>query len=319
MRLKFQDRFSTSLPVSFALRLTLALGTVFFLVRTEGQILHAGIEIEVYDSDEYEEEDWPLHDKQPEPAKNSKSNSNVVPFEPGPYEESARKSLGTNQFPWYDSATDELRPLESTSNPKDIKGRDSQYVAVQKDPKNDYTTPTSTTSSGSWDFWEVLNGFGWLLLVLILGALIAAAIYLIRTIRPAGSETFTAIKTETKKKEEPIERVDQLPTGIEKKGDWLTTVRDLASKGEYNLAIVYLYSYVLLQLDKKSFIQLTIGKTNRQYLREVSRRADLRSTFELIMIAFEDCFFGGRRTTRDRFDECMSRLPDFQKRLEVDA
>ncbi|MFZ5831050.1 MAG: DUF4129 domain-containing protein [Planctomycetota bacterium] len=93
--------------------------------------------------------------------------------------------------------------------------------------------------------------------------------------------------------------------------DLLGEVRRAYAAGDYSRAIVYLFSYQLLQLDRHHRIHLARGKTNRQYLRELAV-GDLRQILERTMLAFEDVFFGRRSLPRARFEECWSRMDQFQ-------
>ncbi len=76
--------------------------------------------------------------------------------------------------------------------------------------------------------------------------------------------------------------------------DLLAEARRHYQAGNYGAAIVYLFSFQLVQLDKRQIIRLAKGKTNRQYLREVGPRAALLRLVEQTMVAFEDVFFGNR-------------------------
>ena len=87
-------------------------------------------------------------------------------------------------------------------------------------------------------------------------------------------------------------------------------------EGNYREAIVYLYSYLLVQLDRRQVIRLTKGKTNRQYLREVRQRPELVPIFEPTMIAFEDVFFGDHPLSRGEFEKCWDRLDEFHRLLD---
>ena len=58
--------------------------------------------------------------------------------------------------------------------------------------------------------------------------------------------------------------------------DLLAEARRHYQAGNYGAAIVYLFSFQLVQLDRRQIIQLAKGKTNRQYLREVGPRDPLR-------------------------------------------
>jgi hypothetical protein len=84
-------------------------------------------------------------------------------------------------------------------------------------------------------------------------------------------------------------------------------------QGAYSEAIIYLFSYELMQLDKFAFIELAQGKTNRQYLRETGQAQPLKKLFESTMVAFEDVFFGRRPLDRGGFEACWNQLPEFEK------
>ena len=69
------------------------------------------------------------------------------------------------------------------------------------------------------------------------------------------------------------DRVEALPFHVRAaSGDFLAEARRLYDAGHYSEAIVYLFSYQLVQLDKHHVIRLAKGKTNRQYVRETRQR-----------------------------------------------
>jgi hypothetical protein len=68
-----------------------------------------------------------------------------------------------------------------------------------------------------------------------------------------------------------------------------------------------------VELDRGQAIRLAKGKTNRQYLRELTPKPDLKGLVEQSMLAFEDVFFGGRALDRSRFEDCWRRLPEFDR------
>jgi hypothetical protein len=114
-----------------------------------------------------------------------------------------------------------------------------------------------------------------------------------------------------------VDRVEALPFHLRKPtGDFLSEARRLYEAGNYSEAVIYLYSHLLVQLDRHHVIRLTKGKTNRQYLREVRSRTLLREILDRTMVAFEDVFFGHHALTRERFEECWRRLDEFHGELE---
>lgn len=221
--------------------------------------------------------------------------------------ESARESLGgAADFPWYDKQADDLRRIDVKA-PADLKNRKSKWEAA----------PAPTWSMPDWlaTMFEVL---GWTLVV----AAIATVIYLLvraflfaeqksAQVSSSGEGTPTA---------GDVARVESLPFQLKRpQSDLLAEARRLYEAGNFSDAIIYYYSYLLVELDKHQFIRLAKGKTNRQYLREVRRRNELWDLLQRTMISFEDVFFGHHALARSQFEACWSGLDMFQRHLEQAA
>jgi hypothetical protein len=109
------------------------------------------------------------------------------------------------------------------------------------------------------------------------------------------------------------ERLEELPVQLDPAfKNLLDRVRECYDNGDYNQAIIYLFSYKLIQLDKKHLIRLTRGKTNHQYLREVTGHNQLQDTLRLTVRAFEDVFFGNHDLTKSRFQQCWDNVDIFR-------
>jgi hypothetical protein len=78
--------------------------------------------------------------------------------------------------------------------------------------------------------------------------------------------------------------------------------RRLAGIGNYSLAIVYLYSHMLVRLTEARRIQLAKGKTNRQYLRELRSDPELWKFFSRAIVQFEQSYFGNHPPSPALFD-----------------
>jgi hypothetical protein len=116
------------------------------------------------------------------------------------------------------------------------------------------------------------------------------------------------------------DRVDALPFQVRRpQGDLLEEARRHYASGNYDEAIIYFYSFLLVELDKGQLIRLARGKTNRQYLREIRRQPLLFELLETTMIAFEDVFFGRHSLGRDRFESCFHRLGEFESQIQEAA
>jgi hypothetical protein len=105
---------------------------------------------------------------------------------------------------------------------------------------------------------------------------------------------------------------EQLPRN---ERDLLARVRQLHAAGDYSRAMLYLFTYQLLQLDRHHLVHLSRGKTNRQYLGELRQRPPLDRMLERSVVAFEDVFFGHKQLSRARLDDCLNELPHFEQLL----
>ena len=110
-----------------------------------------------------------------------------------------------------------------------------------------------------------------------------------------------------------VDHVEALPFMRQRSlDDLLGQARQHYLAANYDEAIIYLFSYQLVELDRRNLIRLAVGKTNRQYLRELRGRGTLAGLVEHTMVAFEDVYFGGHRLTRQRFESAWDRLPEFE-------
>ena len=105
-------------------------------------------------------------------------------------------------------------------------------------------------------------------------------------------------------------RADELP-----EDGWLTLARDLLERGEPRLALRALFLATLARLDGIQLIRIARFKSNRDYLRELERRArtepDLRIAFLENMRLFESVWYGAHEPTPDR----LHRFTENQDRI----
>jgi hypothetical protein len=114
-----------------------------------------------------------------------------------------------------------------------------------------------------------------------------------------------------------VDRLEQLPFAVKRpQSDLLAEARRHYEAGNFAEAIVYLFSYQLVELDKHHVIRLAKGKTNRQYLGESRKQPTIVPVLEDTMIAFEDVFFGHHQIDRARFEACWNRLTEFQRGVQ---
>ncbi len=199
-----------------------------------------------------------------------------------------REALTDGEYPWYDSQTDSLQPVE---------------ITIEED------SPRRV----NWNLGPLIEILAWSLL----GVLLAAAVVLLIMFAINQQRAPKVQRTTTDQVLAP-DQVEALTFLAERpRGDLLGQARRHYEAGNYSEAIIYLFSYELLALDKFSLIRLAKGKTNRQYLREVSRNAPVRSPLERTLLAFESVFFGSRSLDRAGFEACWNELPLFEQELRA--
>jgi hypothetical protein len=221
--------------------------------------------------------------------------------------ESGRRALADRgSYPWYDAPQDTVRRLDVTPPKPSAAHRNSTWESQ----------PAAASAGDFWRiFWEVVRWLVWALLLLLLVGLV---ILLLRTFlnyeaRQAAAPDLTAGELVR----DQADLIENLPFPVPKtQTDFLSEARRLYEAGRYAEAVVYLFSYQLLELDKHQVIRLARGKTNRQYLREAQTRADPGDAFQRTLVAFEDVFFGHHELDRAGFEACWSRLDDFHQRIQ---
>jgi len=218
----------------------------------------------------------------------------------GPVADAGREAL--EAFPWYDAQKGELRRLDVES-PGDLKNRDSKWL---------FTPPNLTMPN--W-LLLLLKIAGWTVLVLLITTV---AYFLAKAFMNLEGEFAAAGgKGEDLPLSGDVDRVDALPFQLKRpRDDLLAEAQRLYDEGHYAEAMIYLYSYQLVRLDKSHVIRLTRGKTNRQYLREIRRRSNLFELMQRSMVTFEDVFFGDYPLDRSGFESCWTQLDEFHHQLD---
>lgn len=208
--------------------------------------------------------------------------------------EAGRDALSQwGRYPWYDANTDGLRPVEIVE-PWDLSQLFS-WLNFNWGPGN---------FSGNWIQWSF-----WALILVVLGVL---TWFLVRAFLKRDKSRETLLETAGESPEEQRRRIEALPEPVRQRTRLLEAAESCYREGNFNEAIIYLFSYQLVFLDKNYLIHLARGKTNRQYLRELGAREVLKRILADTTVAFEDVFFGGYSIQRERFETCWNRLGQFE-------
>ena len=196
-----------------------------------------------------------------------------------------RRSLEKQgKLPWYDADSDLVRRIDLEQQPR---RNHSSHISLL----GRLLRPVA---------WGVLAAFFIVIVVLLVRYLFDKDLW----------KSATVQDFEEKNVHQPI--VEKLPVTMDSPTtDFLAEASRLYQAGSYGNAIVYLFCYQLVALDRGHLIRLARGKTNRQYLHEIRSSRPLYDLVERTMVAFEDAFFGQHAIDRRRFESCWNRLSEF--------
>lgn len=211
---------------------------------------------------------------------------------------------------WFDSETDSYRP------PKVTPFRDN---SIRHDGWN---STQNRKWNWDWEWPDWLSGanvdwsssfFAYALYAFLIAAAIVVISLLVWFLLRESFPTLSGRRRESAGGEIVIDsaRIEDLPFEARPDmGDPLAVARELFSRGELDAALVYLYGYMLLALDRRRHIYLQKGKTNRMYLREIGM-ASLRQTVRPVQLAFEDSFFGKHPIKAEQFQAHWQAIEQF--------
>lgn len=165
---------------------------------------------------------------------------------------------------------------------------------------------TTNTNSTSWaDFWWVISRiFSFLLWTTLAIVALWCFVWLLKNQELAV--WFNRRKKTTRNTEDILAqqaKYSDLPVEIEKGMLGLRAqAAEYRDQGDYSRAIVFLFSYLLVELDQAQLIALAKGKTNYRYLRELNPHRHLQSRLRDVVSLFEAAYFGRRTLTKEQFD-----------------
>ncbi|MEM9412799.1 MAG: hypothetical protein AAGA30_16930 [Planctomycetota bacterium] len=219
-------------------------------------------------------------------------------------------------FNWYDAKTESLVdiPRRPVYQAKTLDRGDIARAAAQKNTNNTPAAPTAT--SNAWT--TALSTTAWIIIGLIFLTIVGLLIWFFLKMEQSSTRSSdSSIDEEI----DVVDRIRNLPFQLEEnqKGDFQQLALNAAKRSDYGRAIVLLFTHALLFLDRQQLIQLKKGKTNRQYLNEIGDHPEITKYFKMLMIPFEDTFFGAHKIDERVFETCLGGLETFQENVKVAA
>jgi hypothetical protein len=224
--------------------------------------------------------------------------------------EVGQKALSTKKYPWYDAETDEVKRVDLGERPS---ARSSNRNNI---PLKPVRKPRTNSSNWNWNlggsFLGGLSPVAWGLIALVIVVLALALIWAFLRMEPNVQAEDDQAPRRTM-----AESIKQLPFELDVgTGDFRQLAENSYRSGDYQRAMIFLFSHVLVQLDQKGHIRQRKGKTNRQYLSELRAQRPLANYYQRVMVPFEATFFGDHDLGKQEFENCWNQLGEFQAGLD---
>ncbi|MGB0581363.1 MAG: DUF4129 domain-containing protein, partial [Limisphaerales bacterium] len=159
------------------------------------------------------------------------------------------------------------------------------------------------SSSEGWDWGGIVDKALWVLAFAVAIAFIFLGVRLWKQ-RPVSIAMAEPVAPDLTAEDVTA---DELP-----EDDWLNLAHDLLNKGDSRLALRALYLACLAHLGERELVTISRAKSNREYQRELKRRArlleELRSAFTENVQSFERVWYGVHEVTRAMFDHFEQNL-----------
>lgn len=192
-------------------------------------------------------------------------------------------------------------------------GREQADALVQSSGSNwKWEWPEWITSFFTWfgDFFSLWGMSGWVVVLVLLGIVFLVIIFVILARTDwgrnavAGKQSSVRKRKAVAKEELPFE-LEAMNLNMDRLLQHATTAK---KQGDYRRALMFLYSYLLVELDAHQLIRLSRGKTNRDYGRELHGIPVVYGCFLATMEAFERVFFGRVELESAQVEELFSQV-----------
>ncbi|MCJ8330471.1 MAG: hypothetical protein HRT89_14675 [Lentisphaeria bacterium] len=240
------------------------------------------------------------------------------------FDDAIDKTMSETEFSWrmpkeLTIPDENLKPLErfvETIN-KAVKGFVSSIGDLLESIVNWISSlfpKTAPTTTGSWfkniNFQAILMIVFYIVLFLLLGFLVFVLLKIINKYKKSPKETKAHDFVHT----ERPDLMDEAVTADELADDqWMIMADEKMNDGEYLLALRAMYLSLLSGLGERGFIRIRKFKSNKDYCKEIDRRARsvprLMEIFSENVLVFEESWYG--LYTVDK-----SILLDFRKNIE---
>lgn len=206
---------------------------------------------------------------------------------------------------WKKAATKEKTPWRSESGGAAFLPPRPEQAPVSLAPKSEPRSLEGLRTVAEVLFWTLVGA--------AVLAFVAATIWALRqgALGGVGKDKAKKARQDRERRLEAIapearERVDDLGTAAE----------NALAAGDLRLALVYFFSWLIVESDKRGLLRARRGKTNREYWLELAVNPGVRTIYKATMDAFERVYFGGRTISREEFDDVWRLREPFVAAME---
>lgn len=97
-------------------------------------------------------------------------------------------------------------------------------------------------------------------------------------------------------------------------GSYDMLISEALKKGDFRLAIRYLYLQTLQKLTLAGFIQYSAGKTNYEYVKEMGKR-NLQNEFASVTLSYEYVWYGQFNVNEQQFNRIKNEYSLFHQKI----
>ena len=217
----------------------------------------------------------------------------------------AVERAAVDEAAWNEAATKEKTPWRSESG-------GAAFLPPRPEKGPVALPPTSEPPSleGLRTVAEVLF---WTLVGAAVLALVGAMVWALRQTARNG----VGREKEKKAREDRERRLDAIaPEARERLDDLGTAAENALAAGDLRLALVYFFSWLIVESDKRGLLRAQRGKTNREYWRELVVNPSVQTIYKTTMDEFERVYFGGQTISRAEFDDVWRLREPFVAAME---
>ncbi|MDP1562689.1 MAG: hypothetical protein Q8M16_15035 [Pirellulaceae bacterium] len=226
-----------------------------------------------------------------------------------------------SQWPsWVDPKTGQVRGVSDSYPGVQLEsgtvsaGRDQADMMVQSANNWDWSFEWPEWIQNFFSWWgNLLAAFGlngWMVLLLLLAVAFLIVIFVILARTDWGRSLIARNDRATRRRKAVAK--EELPFELEAANLTVDGLWQHATKakqqGDFRRALMFLYSYLLIELDAHQMIRLSRGKTNRDYGRELTGILSVYPCFVATMDAFERVFFGRFQLESEQVEELFSQV-----------